>query len=151
MDLPEPWTPWVPVAAEVRPADPPDPPVDALRKRVAHLDGSVAMPGAASPGRVGPAGMSGHTHTCRNGHTWDHSQDGGSHRCPTCGESQNVVDQPGRETAPPVRYSTGSGCPTGGCPAVSAGSYRTLGSASGCGPGGCPAPSAARGGLFRRW
>lgn len=33
----------------------------------------------------------GHTHTCSHGHTWDHSMDGGSHRCPFCGEFQNVV------------------------------------------------------------
>lgn len=37
----------------------------------------------------------GHTHTCANGHTWDHSMDGGSHVCPTCGLKQTVVDVPG--------------------------------------------------------
>jgi hypothetical protein len=34
----------------------------------------------------------GHTHTCAAGHTWDHTMDGGSHRCPTCGLPQFVQD-----------------------------------------------------------
>jgi hypothetical protein len=34
----------------------------------------------------------GHTHTCRNGHTWDHTMDNGSHVCPFCGSPQFEVD-----------------------------------------------------------
>lgn len=37
----------------------------------------------------------GHTHTCRNGHTWDHQVTAG-HNCPTCGLYQNVIDGPRR-------------------------------------------------------
>jgi len=33
----------------------------------------------------------GHTHTCANGHTWDHSVTS-SHSCPTCGLQQYVQD-----------------------------------------------------------
>lgn len=34
----------------------------------------------------------GHTHTCKNGHTWDH-QLSTSHNCPYCGAFQNVQDR----------------------------------------------------------
>lgn len=39
--------------------------------------------------RLVPA--TGHTHTCAAGHSWDHTMDGGTHRCPVCGLSQFVV------------------------------------------------------------
>jgi len=35
----------------------------------------------------------GHTHTCVNGHTWDHTMDGGSHNCPFCGSRQTTQDR----------------------------------------------------------
>ena len=34
-----------------------------------------------------------HTHTCVNGHTWDHSN-GVGHNCPVCGMAQYVQDSP---------------------------------------------------------
>jgi hypothetical protein len=34
----------------------------------------------------------GHTHTCANGHTWDHKANPG-HTCQFCGLSQNVQDR----------------------------------------------------------
>ncbi len=34
----------------------------------------------------------GHTHTCGNGHTWDHQATSG-HSCPHCGQSQYVQDR----------------------------------------------------------
>jgi len=46
----------------------------------------------ASRYSVPARGFSGHTHTCANGHTWDHTMDGGTHRCPVCGLSQYIVD-----------------------------------------------------------
>lgn len=60
-----------------------------------------------------------HTHTCSKGHTWDHSQDGGSHRCPVCGEYQNVVDSFPKI---PLRTLGSSGCGPNGCP--TSGGYR---------------------------
>ncbi len=90
----------------------------------------------------------GHTHTCRNGHTWDH-QENPTHTCRFCGLSQAVQDrfarpvtiirtervpQPlpvGPELRPTqaVQYPTGaqviqrmmqpsSNCPNGQCPYV---------------------------------
>lgn len=84
----------------------------------------------------------GHTHTDSKGHTWDHQLDGGSHRCPACGEFQNRIDPPGRvvnvtpsysyvnpnppvvqaavsqpafaQQFAPLTFSTG-GCANGGC------------------------------------
>ena len=75
----------------------------------------------------------GHTHTCRNGHTWDHSVTS-SHNCPTCGLYQNIQDRvvrpvtiiqtrpavsatPVRTTAPmrlPATSLSG-GCANGNC------------------------------------
>jgi hypothetical protein len=37
----------------------------------------------------------GHTHTCVNGHTWDHAANP-THVCKFCGASQFVVDSPSR-------------------------------------------------------
>jgi len=168
--------------------------IDALRKRVANLEGRTATAATAATAPVAPratapcgpgdnlayptivttdntgvlintratvrsaAGTAGHTHTCRNGHTWDHSMDGGSHRCPTCGESQFVQDSgPRRVSAAPSRGSAG-GCPTGGCPTGGGPPAQSRGSAGGCPTGGCPTggcPSAqsrsyGRAGLFGR-
>lgn len=121
--------------------------VDALRKRVAFLEGtkeqfrppapaqaSAPAKAPATPVQVTPVpAYQGHTHTCSRGHTWDHSMDGGSHHCPACGEFQNVVDQgPPRRTyssAPVVRYVRQPVLYT-----------------PGCGPGGCP----PRQGVFRQ-
>lgn len=58
-----------------------------LQKRLA---GTAPITNPVSPPTVRQA--VGHTHTCRNGHTWDHTIDNGSHVCPTCGESQFVMD-----------------------------------------------------------
>lgn len=71
----------------------------------------------------------GHTHTCANGHTWDHSITS-SHNCPTCGLFQNQQDVFPRPvtTAPqssvfaspfasPIQVS--GGCANGRCEVVS--------------------------------
>ena len=69
----------------------------------------------------------GHTHTCANGHTWDHTQDGGSHRCPVpgCGLTQFVVDAtPRAVAAAPLTYQlapgAAGGCASGNCPTTAA-------------------------------
>lgn len=75
----------------------------------------------------------GHTHTCRNGHTWDHSVTS-SHNCPTCGQYQNLQDPTPRkvpiqrviEVPAPVRVVpvqttirfAQPNCPNGNCPYV---------------------------------
>jgi len=82
----------------------------------------------------------GHTHTCANGHTWDHAANP-SHVCRFCGTSQYVQDRsprpvtvtrvvsvPASSTAvqgvpvqsPRVQsfdmlFGTGGGCPNGNC------------------------------------
>lgn len=59
-----------------------------------------------------------HTHTCANGHTWNHSMDGGTHVCPTCGLQQWIQD-PVYGQATTMKYSLGSnlssGCANGQC------------------------------------
>lgn len=68
----------------------------------------------------------GHTHTCANGHTWDHAANA-SHVCQFCGLTQMIQDRSPRPvtvlssgnvstrtvTAPVVRFSN---CPNGNCP-----------------------------------
>lgn len=118
----------------------PDPPpiarrVADLEARVAALEGktaAVATPVSRPAAPTTPVrAAGGHTHTCSKGHTWDHSMDGGSHRCPTCSEYQNVQDPPGRSVVytPGPSYSApaafgsavfapaafGSGCSAAGC------------------------------------
>lgn len=88
--------------------------LDSLEARVAALEGAAApsQPLAAAPVRADL----GHTHTCSKGHTWNHAMDGGTHRCPVCGEAQFVVDPVPRPTS-------------------------LVRSSPGCGPNGCPTPS----------
>lgn len=86
----------------------------------------------------------GHTHTCVNGHTWDHAMTAG-HNCPICGAAQYVQDRtprmvtvrttttrvvpvttqatlpiavPGRATTqyPANPFQSGGGCASGNCP-----------------------------------
>ncbi len=58
---------------------------------------------------------SGHTHTCANGHTWDHSVTAG-HNCPVCGLSQYVQDaRPRAVTAGAVSAPRTYSLPSGGC------------------------------------
>lgn len=86
----------------------------------------VPAPLPPSPVIVTEPSFSGHTHTCANGHTWDHTMDGGSHRCPTCGLSQFIVDQPGAFRGSPRQFYTigsGSGCANGNCPTYSQPTY----------------------------
>lgn len=92
-----------------------------------------ATPKAVSPPvAVAPRAPHGHTHTCSNGHTWDHSVTS-SHNCPVCGTFQNVQDpSPRTATAAPTNVSPfQTGTVTGGCP-----------------NGNCAVPQ--RGGIFRR-
>lgn len=72
----------------------------------------------------------GHTHTCKNGHTWDHTATA-SHNCPICGAYQNVQDRSPRpvtvarvtnatiahQSAPSVFVlpRASSGCANGNC------------------------------------
>lgn len=59
----------------------------------------------------------GHTHTCANGHTWDHTTNP-THTCQICGLSQYVVDSvPKAVTASSPFMTLGSGCANGNCPA----------------------------------
>ncbi len=120
--------------------------VVALKRQVAALT-AVTFPAAkaadecpcpvpASLPAATVASAAGHTHTCARGHTWDHSMDGGSHRCPVagCGLTQFVQDSAPR----PVAYTLGTG-----------GSVYSAG--SGCANGACAAPPVSRGfGQFRR-
>lgn len=46
----------------------------------------------ADLGTVSSRAPIGHTHTCANGHTWDHQANAG-HTCQTCGLSQYVQDR----------------------------------------------------------
>lgn len=77
---------------------------------------------------------SGHTHTCSKGHTWDHTMDGGSHRCPFCGESNFVVSNRTHVTSLPTelpyRYSLSQsygGCSGPGCATSSSTPSRAVG------------------------
>lgn len=69
----------------------------------------------------------GHSHTCANGHTWDHAVTLG-HSCPVCGLQQFIQDNPTKLipmtiaatiSEPVVQYTfpgaTSSGCPNGQC------------------------------------
>lgn len=71
-----------------------------------------------------------HTHTCSKGHTWDHSMDGGTHKCPFCGEVQMTQDRKLRavtgSAASETTYtipSAMSGCANGKCSSSSTGWY----------------------------
>jgi len=64
----------------------------------------------------------GHTHTCRNGHSWDHTSNP-THNCLICGEPQYTIDPVPRLV--PTTSSTAL-------------KYSLPTSTSGCGPGGCP-------------
>ncbi len=66
----------------------------------------------------------GHTHTCANGHTWDHTMDNGTHVCPVCRLPQTSVDtvprMVGNTQSQPLSYSLqqssfSSGCANGSC------------------------------------
>jgi hypothetical protein len=59
----------------------------------------------------------GHTHTCANGHTWDHSVTAG-HDCPTCGLPQYVQDTAPKRVTVGAASSSG-GCTNGQCEAIS--------------------------------
>lgn len=68
---------------------------------------------------IAPRAFVGHTHTCANGHTWDHSMTP-SHNCPQCGLYQSVQDTPrAAYSAPqPLQYSlstAGSSCANSRC------------------------------------
>ncbi len=73
----------------------------------------------------------GHTHTCANGHTWDHSVTAG-HNCPICGQAQYIQDRsprmvtvvsspsPARAAQPQYHevmqlFQASGGCASGNC------------------------------------
>lgn len=85
----------------------------------------------------------GHTHTCRNGHTWDHAANP-THTCKFCGLSQYVVDRPSRPVTIVVAAASSvrqEPAPPSVRPAARPVSVmpRSLSfqSSGGCGPGGC--------------
>ncbi len=95
----------------------------ASRKPAVAVVPDVVVQPTTRPGNIGD----GHTHTCANGHTWNHATHAG-HDCPTCGLSQFIQDPSPR--------------------AVNLG-YKTLSVASSpCASGNCPAPQKT--GLFGR-
>lgn len=104
----------------------------------AYQDKQAAKVGFVGVGRS-PIG---HTHTCKNGHTWDHSVTSG-HSCPVCGVEQWIQDTRPR---PVTAVSSSSGCASGNCPTAVAASPFTSGvkytigssSGSGCATGNCP-------------
>lgn len=140
---------------------PPDPPpiqrIEKLEDKTVELEKRIAVledKGTKAPkttneavfGKPLPATTTrvavGHTHTCVNGHTWDHTMDGGSHRCPICGQPQYVVDSvPKMVTgSPTVVYSQ---------PMTT---YQiTPYSSGGCANGQCGSDYYSRGLFFRRW
>lgn len=70
----------------------------------------------------------GHTHTCPNGHTWDHSTNP-THTCQICGLSQFIQDStPRMVTSTQKQYSlsestySSSGCAGGNCPTATSSS-----------------------------
>lgn len=88
----------------------------------------------------------GHTHTCANGHTWDHSVTD-SHTCPVagCNLQQWTQDSYPRSvnTGGVTSYVTPAGYST---------PFATSGVTSGCVGGNCPTASYSSGrtGIFRR-
>jgi hypothetical protein len=143
------------------PALTPDPPrleqrVTALEQRVAELERLLQAKAAPAPAYTAPAPAAraamGHTHTCANGHTWDHGVTSG-HTCPVagCGLSQYCQD-----TCP--RAVTTAGATYQPYQPAARSSYQpsyTL-SSGGCANGSCSSgyESGARfqpfGGVFRR-
>ena len=67
-----------------------------LEKRVTALEAKAfhSLPQKTQAATVDTVLRSpvGHTHTCVNGHTWDHNMTAG-HDCPVCGMAQYVQDQ----------------------------------------------------------
>lgn len=98
----------------------------------------------------------GHTHTCRNGHTWDH-QANPTHTCQFCGASQYVVDPAPRMVTvqkvvqvPVAQDASKVVEPAQKYDHVSA--YQSLFSFQGASSGGCAngqCPTASRSGLLR--
>lgn len=78
----------------------------------------------------------GHTHTCANGHSWDHTMDGGSHLCPFCGLPQTIQDRTPRMVAPVAPAVTSPATPSYHlCQSYS------LGASGGCANGSCQSGS----------
>jgi hypothetical protein len=107
------------------PALTPDPPrleqrVEVLERKVAELERLLAAkPSPAAPVYTAPATREavGHTHTCTNGHTWDHSVTSG-HTCPVpgCGLSQYYQDSyPRAVTTAGATYQPNYTLSSGGC------------------------------------
>ncbi len=75
----------------------------------------IVVPTARTiPGNLGD----GHTHTCANGHTWNHATHAG-HDCPVCGLSQYIQDPVPRQVnlGGSTQFNLGSsgGCANGQC------------------------------------
>lgn len=84
---------------------------------------------AASWGQTAGRQPTGHTHTCANGHTWDHATHAG-HDCPVCGLSQYTQDaRPRPVTVGQTRAASQ--------PAAAVKTYTIGASASGCANGAC--------------
>lgn len=85
----------------------------------------------------------GHTHTCANGHTWDHQANPG-HTCKICGLQQFVQDPVARPVLVSPATTPPESAPTYQPP------YQLYGS-GGCANGSCPTVAVpARQGIFKR-
>lgn len=108
---------------------------------------AAPVPSSTVPARPAFRAPRGHTHTCANGHTWDHDANPG-HTCQTCGLPQYVQDSVPRSV--PV-YGVTYSAP----PAPQTYQYTlpgAYGSAYGATYGGCAGGSCniQSGGLFKR-
>lgn len=91
----------------------------------------------------------GHTHTCANGHTWDHSANA-THTCQFCGLSQYIQDPVAR----PVTVKAAAVATPTTEPLQAVFPHQTYAlpgaTAGGCANGNCPAPQQSRPALFLR-
>ncbi len=131
-----------------------EPKLDAILKAVSGKAAPVAsvpasvvappLPKAVSVAVAGVRAPLSHTHTCSQGHSWDHVANP-THNCPVCGEYVTRVDSPSRmvnvNVAAPVAVTTVSEV---------SGSYYSISASGGCASGQCSAPSSgfARRGLL---
>lgn len=95
--------------------------------------------------RLVPA--TGHTHTCAAGHSWDHTMDGGTHRCPVCGLSQFVVGHAAYVYKPVGVVQTPAATVQVTQPAPSVASACASGA---CATGACQSAATTRGRFFLR-
>lgn len=108
------------------PLSPPDPPPLTIKAVVAGTVTTTRVESSTSY-----RAPQGHTHTCVNGHTWDHAANP-SHNCPQCGTPQYIVDPVPRMV--PILASSSTATRTATLYALPSGS-------GGCIGPNCPLPS----------